>query len=53
MAAFAGDIIAAFSRIQYVYDKNVRLVHGFPLNAGGTSDDTLVRGTEGDRAVAG
>ncbi len=52
MAARAEDIITAFSRIQGVYDKDVRLVHGFPLIAGGTTDATRVIGAEGDRAVA-
>ncbi len=43
-AAYAGDIVAAMSRIREVYGRNVRVVHGFPVIGGGLVDDTTIRG---------
>jgi hypothetical protein len=41
-AAYAGDIVAAMSRIREVDGRNVRVVHGFPMISGGLVDDNTV-----------
>jgi hypothetical protein len=43
-AAYAGDIVAAMSRIREAYGRSVRVVHGFPLIGGGLVDESTVRG---------
>jgi hypothetical protein len=43
-AAYAGDIVAAMSRIREAYGRNVRVVHGFPVIGRGLVDDSTIRG---------
>jgi hypothetical protein len=53
MAAYAGDVVAAMSRIREAYGRNVRVVHGFPVIGGGLLDDSTIRaGSQGDGALA-
>jgi hypothetical protein len=43
-AADAGDVVRAATWIREVYGRSMRVVHGFPLLAGGLVDNSPVRG---------
>jgi hypothetical protein len=53
MAAYAGDVVHAFGKIQGAYGKVVRLVHSYPLILGRGLQTTARSGAEVDRAMAG